>query len=182
MRPWELTTTPPEQRSPNDVKEPFLHLPVNSSHCESTHAPSSRSSSPHNGDQKGLGGVIEGDVSSAHYDDFDLDLESPGPIVVPSSLQSSTEKKSRPPPIIVSGHRDQWDSPTPGTTASPPTLAPQLPSVDMSTRARIFGPERVVIDPRIRAVHRRVMRDILLVGFVWGTVWTVVILCLPWTG
>ena len=181
MRPWELTTMPLEQCSSNNAKEPFVHLPVNSEHCESIHASSSRSSSLHNDDKKGHGEVMQVDISSAHYDDFDLDLESPGPVVVPSSLQSPNEKKSRPPPIIISGHHDQWDLPTSGI-APPPTLAPPLPSVDMSTRARIFGPERVVIDPRVRAVHKRVMRDILLVGFVWGTVWTVVILCLPWTG
>lgn len=47
-------------------------------------------------------------------------------------------------------------------------------------RGHIFGPERVVLDPRIKAVHRRVMRDILLVGFVWGIMFTVVVLMLPY--
>lgn len=51
--------------------------------------------------------------------------------------------------------------------------------LSLSARARVFGPERVVLDPRIKAVHRRVMRDILVVGFVWGVVLTVVVLALP---
>lgn len=49
----------------------------------------------------------------------------------------------------------------------------------LGLRARVFGPERVVLDPRIRAVHRRVMRDILAAGAVWGVLCTVVVLVLP---
>ncbi|OBZ70266.1 hypothetical protein A0H81_09756 [Grifola frondosa] len=46
-------------------------------------------------------------------------------------------------------------------------------------RPPVFGPERVVLDPRIRAVHRAVMRDILFVGFWWTVVFTVVVLAVP---
>lgn len=48
-----------------------------------------------------------------------------------------------------------------------------------STRQRVFGPERVVLDPRIRAVHKRVLRDMLVCGLVSGIVLTAVVLALP---
>lgn len=35
-------------------------------------------------------------------------------------------------------------------------------------RPPVFGPERVVLDPRIQAVHRQIMRDMLYAGF-WFT-------------
>ncbi|KZT06530.1 uncharacterized protein LAESUDRAFT_679540 [Laetiporus sulphureus 93-53] len=35
-------------------------------------------------------------------------------------------------------------------------------------RPPVFGPEKVVLDPRIRAVHREILRDLLYVGF-WAT-------------
>ena len=52
-------------------------------------------------------------------------------------------------------------------------------TVDFSARARVFGPERVVLDPRIRAVHKRVIRDILVSGIVYGTLLTAVVVSLP---
>ncbi|GJE87465.1 regulator of G protein signalling domain-containing protein [Phanerochaete sordida] len=49
----------------------------------------------------------------------------------------------------------------------------------LGARARVFGPERVVLDPRIRRAHRRVLRDILSFGALAGTVLAVVVLALP---
>ncbi|EKM59967.1 uncharacterized protein PHACADRAFT_250789 [Phanerochaete carnosa HHB-10118-sp] len=111
-------------------------------------------------------------------------------------------------PIITNGYRDSWDLPSLPTQSASPTLPisdPQQhklqhrkskfsllskrsrhdapysvpPTPTLSTRARVFGPERVVLDPRIREVHKRVLRDILLSGFVLGTTLTVVVLALP---
>ena len=63
------------------------------------------------------------------------------------------------------------------TRDAPYPVSPRSPM--LSTRAKVFGPERVVLDTRIRAVHRRVMRDIVMVGFVVGTLLTVVVVSLP---
>ncbi|KAI0940206.1 hypothetical protein AcV5_001377 [Taiwanofungus camphoratus] len=46
-------------------------------------------------------------------------------------------------------------------------------------RPPVFGPERVVLDPRIQAVHQRVMRDIVHVGFWWTICFTAIILAVP---
>lgn len=102
------------------------------------------------------------------------------------------------PPAVLGadGYRDTWDAPTFAPTLSP-TLLPDveraLPApahaphdtpyatapATLGARARVFGPERVVLDPRIRAVHRRVLRDIILFGLVAGTALTAVVLVLP---
>lgn len=73
-------------------------------------------------------------------------------------------------PLATDGYRDTWAPPP------PPPPAPDRPA---SARAKVFGPERVVLDPRIRAVHRRVVRDLLLAGFVSGSLLTVVVVALP---
>jgi hypothetical protein len=46
-------------------------------------------------------------------------------------------------------------------------------------RPPIFGPERVVEDPRILAVHRRVLFDVLSLGFAVMGVVVAVVLCVP---
>ncbi|KAI0371608.1 hypothetical protein BV20DRAFT_965345 [Pilatotrama ljubarskyi] len=46
-------------------------------------------------------------------------------------------------------------------------------------RPPVFGPERPVLDPRIREVHRAVMRDMLAFGFVCTAVFTIVLLAVP---
>lgn len=43
----------------------------------------------------------------------------------------------------------------------------------------VFGPERVVLDPRISAVHARVMRDIYACGFWFSLVYCAIILSVP---
>jgi len=46
-------------------------------------------------------------------------------------------------------------------------------------RPPIFGPEKVVLDPRIQALHRQVMRDMLWVG-CWSTLaFTALVLSVP---
>ncbi|KIP10419.1 hypothetical protein PHLGIDRAFT_125613 [Phlebiopsis gigantea 11061_1 CR5-6] len=61
----------------------------------------------------------------------------------------------------------------------PPPAHDKTPRPAAAARAKVFGPERVVLDPRIRAVHRRVVRDLLLAGFVSGSLLTVVVVALP---
>ncbi|TDL29970.1 hypothetical protein BD410DRAFT_823929 [Rickenella mellea] len=46
-------------------------------------------------------------------------------------------------------------------------------------RPPIFGPERVVQDPRIKEVHKAVVRDILVVGALSIVVWSAVVLSVP---
>ncbi|CAL1700094.1 unnamed protein product [Somion occarium] len=43
----------------------------------------------------------------------------------------------------------------------------------------MFGPERVVLDKRIAAVHRQVLVDMLWIGLVWGCLFTVLLLGVP---
>ncbi|KAI0343402.1 hypothetical protein BDW22DRAFT_1167627 [Trametopsis cervina] len=66
------------------------------------------------------------------------------------------------------------------STAVDQLSTPSQSSSSLPTHARIFGPERPILDPRIRAAHKRVLRDMLMAGFVWGSVWTAVVLCIPW--
>ncbi|THH31920.1 hypothetical protein EUX98_g2278 [Antrodiella citrinella] len=85
------------------------------------------------------------------------------------------------------------------TTASPssPSSAPSAPSpnnhknefpfespkqvVDITAKPTMFGPERPLLDPRIRKVHALIVRDMLLVGVVWTAVWVAVDLKNPLT-
>ncbi|KAH9854988.1 hypothetical protein C2E23DRAFT_893818 [Lenzites betulinus] len=46
-------------------------------------------------------------------------------------------------------------------------------------RPPVFGPEQPVLDPHIRAVHRSVMRDMLVTGFVCTVIFTAIILAVP---
>lgn len=176
-----------------------------------------------------------------HADDFELDLEYPGPVRLgssssapPSTLEFSQDikkPKKVPPPIatpspssrhswntLLTPNQSEFGSPTPMTPRSPwtptsPSSRPmlqqspafphfaatatssrispkphaanaegqdlQLPTA-LTFRTRMFGPERPVLDARIRAAHRRVMRDLMYFGFVWGIVWTAVVCAVPW--
>ena len=97
----------------------------------------------------------------------------------PCSPSTSTSPPHALPPIVTDGYRDVWaDAPAPASPPPPP-LARRASTPSLSARARVFGPERVVLDPRIRAVHRRTVRDLLLTGAVCGTVLTVVVVALP---
>lgn len=51
---------------------------------------------------------------------------------------------------------------------------------DFSTRTKIYGPEVPVSDPRIRAAHKQVLKDMLFAGLIWGVTWMVIVLCLPY--
>ncbi|KAI0092096.1 hypothetical protein BDY19DRAFT_928321 [Irpex rosettiformis] len=179
LRPWEPVAPPLEHSTGTPA--------VDGECCRTAHTVTQESSSLKNGDKECLGGIGQIDISLARYDDFDLNIDSPGPVVLStSSVSPNTEKKSLP-AIVTSGHRDHWSSPPASRTlvssAPSPPVTPSLnalPLPELSTRVRISGPERVVTNLRVRAVHKKMMRDILIVGFVWGTLWMVVILCLPW--
>lgn len=47
----------------------------------------------------------------------------------------------------------------------PPMKAPTSPARNGFLRPPIFGPERVVLDPRIKALHKQVLLSIFYVGF-----------------
>ncbi|CAE6444333.1 unnamed protein product [Rhizoctonia solani] len=49
-------------------------------------------------------------------------------------------------------------------------------------RPAVYGPEKVVEDPRVRAYHRGVIRDMLWVGFGWGLAWTGILVGIPGRG
>ncbi|CAE6435360.1 unnamed protein product, partial [Rhizoctonia solani] len=49
-------------------------------------------------------------------------------------------------------------------------------------RPAVYGPERVIEDPRVRAYHQRVIRDMLWVGFAWGIAWTGILVGVPGRG
>ncbi|KAH9833778.1 uncharacterized protein C8Q71DRAFT_860050 [Rhodofomes roseus] len=78
----------------------------------------------------------------------------------------------------------------PSTAASPsPPLHPCSPRrsdpeksrIDAyaAKRAPLFGPEKVVLDPRIRALHRRAFRDVLCFGLVATAIFAAVVLSVP---
>ncbi|KAI0650386.1 hypothetical protein C8Q79DRAFT_943443 [Trametes meyenii] len=46
-------------------------------------------------------------------------------------------------------------------------------------RPPVFGPELPVLDPRVRAVHKAVMNDMLLAGFVSTVMFTGIVLAIP---
>ncbi|KAL6307174.1 hypothetical protein BKA93DRAFT_823638 [Sparassis latifolia] len=80
--------------------------------------------------------------------------------IQPSSLSiKSAVDSGAPPAFSLADERDDED----GGFSRPP----------------VFGPEKVVLDPRIQAVHRRVMRDILWVGFAWTAMFTAIVLAVP---
>lgn len=72
------------------------------------------------------------------------------------------------------------------------SAAPSLPRFSFETRTHagakrpqgeakptMFGPERPILDPRIRKVHAQIVRDMLIVGVVWTAVWVVVVCAVP---
>lgn len=46
-------------------------------------------------------------------------------------------------------------------------------------RPPIFGDEVVIIDERVIRLHKQVVRDILVVGAVWGVIWIAICLAIP---
>lgn len=61
-------------------------------------------------------------------------------------------------------------SESPSEPSQPSSVEPQIP---------VFGPERVVLDPRIKKVHAKILRDMFLVGLVWGIIFTAVVCSVP---
>lgn len=49
------------------------------------------------------------------------------------------------------------------------------------TKIQVFGPERLVEDPRIKKVYRDIKRDILIAGGIVSALWIVVCLVVPCT-
>jgi hypothetical protein len=47
---------------------------------------------------------------------------------------------------------------------------------------RVFGPEKLVEDPRVRSLMERIVRDILIVGAITAVVWVAVCLAVPMRG
>lgn len=70
-----------------------------------------------------------------------------------------------------------------GSSASPPngTFPFEVPKdvTDVTAKPRMFGPERPLLDPRIRRVHALIVRDMLLLGVAWTAVWVAVVCCVP---
>ncbi|ELU45301.1 hypothetical protein AG1IA_00672 [Rhizoctonia solani AG-1 IA] len=79
------------------------------------------------------------------------------------------------------------------TIGSPSPSGPRIVFTDPEPRGRgggraafrrpaVYGPERVVEDPRIREFHQGVIRDMLWVGFGWGLAWTGIVVGIPGRG
>ncbi|CAE6444437.1 unnamed protein product [Rhizoctonia solani] len=78
------------------------------------------------------------------------------------------------------------------TTSSLPLSGPRVVFTDPEPQSRggraafrrpaVYGPERVVEDPRIREFHQGVIRDMLWVGFGWGLAWTGIVVGIPGRG
>ena len=52
----------------------------------------------------------------------------------------------------------------------PPPVVPLHAARNGFNRPPVFGPDKVVLDPRIKALHRQVVREVFLVGFVSAVV------------
>lgn len=46
-------------------------------------------------------------------------------------------------------------------------------------RPPIFGPETIIADPKVLALQKKMVRDILVVGLVWALLGITVVLCVP---
>jgi len=56
---------------------------------------------------------------------------------------------------------------------------PEEENLKIRSRPPIFGPEVVIEDPRIIALHKQVVQDILTVGLIWTVLWIVLCLAVP---
>ena len=134
-----------------------------------TSSPNSPSSSHHPAIP--LGAIL----TDGYRDSWDMPSSQPSPLTPLQHPESNPPQKAD---HGLQHHASKFSVlPRRPPTHSAPYAVPQ--AVHLSTRARVFGPERVVLDPRIRAVHKRVLRDILASGVLSGTVLTVVVLVLP---
>ncbi|PCH40785.1 hypothetical protein WOLCODRAFT_99298 [Wolfiporia cocos MD-104 SS10] len=102
------------------------------------------------------------------------ELLSPATAPTPQPVQQSgTRKICRLCPLnrlVPDGH---------ASTSS--TVVHGWPTTDGNTHKRptVFGPEKAVLDPRIQAIHRRIMQEVLLVGFCSTLAFTALILAVP---
>ncbi|KDQ64127.1 hypothetical protein JAAARDRAFT_52120 [Jaapia argillacea MUCL 33604] len=108
-----------------------------------------------------------------------------------SSPSSTTNITNVPVPSIK--NQCEFDSasisPFPYPSQTPLTRSSSITTTTNSQHARasltslprpeVFGPERVVLDPRIREVHRRVIRDLYCVAAVWCLLFGALVLSLP---
>lgn len=90
---------------------------------------------------------------------------APHPITIhPLRISHSASSRSTDP--IQTPGLYTWDDPSP-------------PAYSRTKRFPIFGPEVVVEDPRVLALHRRVVTQIFVVGLAWAAVWTGICLGVP---
>jgi len=77
---------------------------------------------------------------------------------------------------------------TPGTGTGTAQASPrrsefpfetQREKAEVTAEPRMFGPERPLLDPRIRKVHALIVRDMLVVGVLWTAVWVAVVCAVP---
>jgi len=90
----------------------------------------------------------------------------------PSARMHPRRKPSRRPPRLR----------IPPTQPAAPTDVPPAAAGRPDARFRrppVFGPERVVRDPHIQAMHRQVLRDMFWVGFWWTMGYVPLVLAVP---
>lgn len=93
--------------------------------------------------------------------------------------------KITPPPLDPSNTRSSpLDPPFPARlpARAAPHIASPAPRPFAPATPPMFGPERAVLDPRIRAVHRQVMMDLLRSGTVCSVLFMLLVVCVPSRG
>lgn len=123
--------------------------------------------------------------SSCNIDfNIDIKLDTDTPNVPPSNPTTLDPCKIIPSSFLA----PPFPEPPPNLTHLPSSIhegAPAHTSTNASQHVftpaspPMFGPERVVLDPRIRAVHRQVMFDLLWMGTVWTVLFMVLLVCVP---
>ncbi|KDQ64122.1 hypothetical protein JAAARDRAFT_187495 [Jaapia argillacea MUCL 33604] len=105
----------------------------------------------------------------------------------PNSSSSQTPSRSPFSPITTTSNKTKSSIITPSPFSSQSNLFRTFTTTSKAThgsslsltRPPVFGPEKVVLDPRIKEVHARVMNDIYRVGFSWMFVFGVIVLAVP---
>jgi hypothetical protein len=97
---------------------------------------------------------------------------SPSPAAPTAGLGVAHVQTERPTkqPTDLDGLVNRWDAADPVRTEAWEASAPAR-----EKRTKMFGPERVIQDPAVKAAHARVVRDILILGGAVGVV--MVVLC-----
>lgn len=116
----------------------------------------------------------------------EVTMPDPASLGLPSSFTSSSH--SSPQTIAPFSHPSPSSSLKPQSNSDLPTSPHGISSQNSPSYADRFGkdkvipmhgPERIVLDKRIAAVHRQVLMEMLWIGFVWGTVFTIGLLAIP---